>query len=143
MNKHFNKELVMTKEDKEDFENCTNYWIFDNVCAEVFVKVRAHFHKHGAYRASVPSYCNIKIKLNPKIPIVFNNLKNYDLNFIMKNWANLILRYAKVNVMPNGLEKYMSFNKNIKVIFIDSFQFLSSLLNSLDRNLNEDLKILL
>ena len=45
MNKHFNKELVMTKEDKEDFQNCTNYWIFDNVCLEVFVKVRAHFIK--------------------------------------------------------------------------------------------------
>ena len=31
MNKLFNKELVMTKEDQENFENCTNYWIFDNV----------------------------------------------------------------------------------------------------------------
>ena len=38
MNKHFNKELVMTKEDKEDFQNCTNYWIFDNVCLEVLSK---------------------------------------------------------------------------------------------------------
>ena len=25
INKHFNKELVMIKEDKEDFEYCTNY----------------------------------------------------------------------------------------------------------------------
>ena len=76
----------MTKEDKEDFENCTNYWIFDNVCVEFFVKVRAHFHKNGTYRASTHRYCNIKIKLNPKIATVFNTLKNYDSHLIMKNW---------------------------------------------------------
>ena len=39
----------------------------------------------------------------------------------------------KINVIPNGLEKYMSFN----VIFIDSFQFLSSSLNSLGKNLGK------
>ena len=27
---HFNKELLMTKEDDEDFENSTNCWIYDN-----------------------------------------------------------------------------------------------------------------
>ena len=94
MNKHFNKELVMTKEDKEDFQNCTNYWIFDNVCLEVFVKVRAHFHKNGTYRASANRYCNIKIKPNPKIllGLLFNNLKNHDSHLIMKNWENLIFK---------------------------------------------------
>ena len=28
--KHFNKELVMTKKDNEDFENSTKCWICDN-----------------------------------------------------------------------------------------------------------------
>ena len=28
--KYFNKELMMTKEDDEDFENSTKYWICDN-----------------------------------------------------------------------------------------------------------------
>ena len=30
MKKHFNKELVMTKEDKKDFQNSTKCWIYDN-----------------------------------------------------------------------------------------------------------------
>ena len=30
MKKHFNKELVMTKEDNEDFENSNKCWICDN-----------------------------------------------------------------------------------------------------------------
>ena len=36
----------------------------------------------------------------------------------------------KINVIPNGLEKYMSFNVNNKLI-IDNFQFLSSSLDNL------------
>ena len=37
----------------------------------------------------------------------------------------------KVNVIPNGLEKYASFGINNKLSFIGSFQFLSSSLDSL------------
>ena len=44
----------------------------------------------------------------------------------------------KVSVIPNGLEKYMSFTINKKLSFIDSFQFLSSSLDSLVKNLNKD-----
>ena len=32
----------------------------------------------------------------------------------------------KINVIPNGLEEYMTFSINKKLSFIDSFQFLSS-----------------
>ena len=44
----------------------------------------------------------------------------------------------KLNFIPNGLEKYMSFSINIKLTFIDSFQFLSSSLDSLVKNLGKD-----
>ena len=44
----------------------------------------------------------------------------------------------KINAIPNGSEKYTSFNNNNKLIFIDSFQFLSSSLDSLDKNLGKD-----
>ena len=44
----------------------------------------------------------------------------------------------KINVIPNGLEKYMIFTINNKLRFIDSFQFLSSWLNSLVKNLGKD-----
>ena len=44
----------------------------------------------------------------------------------------------KISVLPNGLETYMSFTIN-KLIFIDSFQFLSSSLDSLIKNLSKDI----
>ena len=40
----------------------------------------------------------------------------------------------KINVIPNRLEKYMSFSFNNKLSFNDSFQFLSSSLDSLVKN---------
>ena len=46
MKKHFNKELVMTKKDNEDFKNSTKCWICD-------VKVRDNFHITGKYRTSM------------------------------------------------------------------------------------------
>ena len=44
----------------------------------------------------------------------------------------------KISVIPNELEKYMSFIINNKLRFINSFQFLRSSLDSLVKNLNKD-----
>ena len=44
----------------------------------------------------------------------------------------------KINVIPNGLEKYMSFSINNKLIFFDSFQFLRFSLDSLVKNLDKN-----
>ena len=68
--------------------------------------------------------------LNHEIPIALHNLKTYDSHLTMPELGKFNF---KINVIPNGLEKYMSFN----VIFIDSFQFLSSSLNSLGKNLGK------
>ena len=43
----------------------------------------------------------------------------------------------KINIIPNELEKYMRFNINNKLIFIDSFQSLNSSLDSLGKDLAE------
>ena len=47
----------------------------------------------------------------------------------------------KINVIPNGLEISKSFTINNKLSFIDSFQFLSSSLDSLVKNLKMILSI--
>ena len=44
MKKHFNKELVMTKKDNEDFEHSTKYWICENDYIYNDVKVRDYCH---------------------------------------------------------------------------------------------------
>ena len=44
----------------------------------------------------------------------------------------------KINVIPNRLRKKLSFSINNKLSSIDSFQFLSSSLDSLVKNLGKD-----
>ena len=134
MKEHFNKELVMTKKDNEDFEKSIKYWICDNVYVGGCVKVRDYGYITGKYRGSAHRDCNIKVKLNHKIPIVFHNIKNYDSHLVMQELGKFDF---KINVIPNGFEKYISFNVNNKVIFIDNFQFLSFLLGSLVKNLGK------
>ena len=47
----------------------------------------------------------------------------------------------KINVIPNGLGQHMSFSINDNLRFIDSFQFLSFLLNSSVKKLMFDNKV--
>ena len=75
------------------------------------------------------------VELNYKILVVFHNLKSYDSHHVMQEQG--ILSF-KVNAIPIGLEKYMSYNINNKLIFNYSFQFLSSALENLFKNLDKN-----
>ena len=66
-----------------------------------------------------------------KISAVFHNLKNYDSHFIRQELGKFNL---KINAIPNGLEKYMSFSINNKLSFIDTFEFLSFSLDKLNKD---------
>ena len=45
---------------------------------------------------------------------------------------------VKVNVIPNGLEKYIAFKINENLVFIDSIQFMNSGLDALVKNLTDN-----
>ena len=99
------------------------------------VKVRNHYHITGKNRSSAHRDCNINIKLNQEIAVASYNLNNFDSYLINQELGKFNL---KINVIPNGLEKYMSFIINSKLSFIDSFQFLGFTLDCLAKNLGED-----
>ena len=83
MRRHFNKELVTTKEGDEDFENSTKYWIYNNTCVDGDVKVRDHCHITSKYRGIAHREYNTNVKVKHKVPIVFHNLKKYKSHLIM------------------------------------------------------------
>ena len=43
-----------------------------------------------------------------------------------------------INAFPNNMEKYMAFMLGTNLVFIDSFQFMSSSLDNLAKNLPND-----
>ena len=51
MQGHFNKELVITEKDGEDFKNSNKYQIFEKAYIEGDVIVRDYCHVTGKYRS--------------------------------------------------------------------------------------------
>ena len=54
--KHFNKELVMTKEDNEDIKNFTKSWICDNDYLNNDAKLGDRYNITGKFRSSAHRY---------------------------------------------------------------------------------------
>ena len=133
MKKHFNKNFVMTAEQNEEFERSNICWIcgklidYDN-------KVRDHCHITGKYRGARNWSCNINLKISKKLVVIFHNLKGYDSHLIFKELNKFNCR---VSVIPNGLEKYMSFTLGKNFVFIDSMLFMNSSLDKLAKNLSD------
>ena len=146
---HFTKPIEMTNEDKESFRSAKECHIckipygandnFNNI-------VRDHCHVTGKYRGSAHEFCNLNFQLTDKIPVVFHNLKGYDSHFIMQEIGNIVKEHAyvdakgnkremSINVIPCNMEKYMAFMLGRYLLFIDSFQFMSSSLCNLVNNL--------
>ena len=66
-------------------------------------------------------------------------MKGYDSHLIFFKLHKFNL---KINVIPNGLEKYMAFFLGKSLVFIDSMQFMNSRLDKIVKNLSdEDLSI--
>ena len=82
----------MTKEGNEDFKNSTKCWICDNDYVDNYLKVRDYYYITGKCRDSAHRFCNIILKLNHKIPIVFHNLKNYDSHLIIEELGKFNLK---------------------------------------------------
>ena len=66
--------------------------------------------------------------------MIFHNLKEYDSHLIFKELSKF---NCSVSVIPNRLEKYMSFTLGKNIIFIDSMLFMNSSLDKLVKNLND------
>ena len=149
MKKHFNKPLKMTKEDEKDFQKAIKCHICDQQYTDKDIRVRDHCHITGKFRGSAHQDCNLKLRIKPdniKIPVIFHNLRGYDSHFIMQQIGEIAKKHAyknkrgeechmNINCIPNNMEKYMAFMLGNHLVFLDSFQFMSSSLDNLIKNL--------
>ena len=109
------------------------------ICNKLFTdndkKVRDHDHITENYRGSAHSNCDINLKLNKIVPVIFHNFRGYDNPLIM---GEINKFDVQISVIPNGLEKYMAFTINKNLIFIISMQFMNSSLVVLVKNLSDN-----
>ena len=75
------------------------------------------------------------LQLTKKVPIIFHYLRGYDNHSIFHELKN---SDVKIDVIPNGLEKYMTFTLNKNSVFIDSMQLMNSSLEKLVKNLSDN-----
>ena len=130
-NEHFDQPMDLTNKDEENFQAATKCHICKKDFSEEDKRVRDHCHVTGKYRGAAHNKCNRNFRLTQKIPVIFHNLRGYDSHFIMQE----IGKFEKdIKVIPNNLEKYMAFFLGKHLKFMDSFQFMSSSLETLVKN---------
>ena len=106
MKKHFNKNLMMSEEEEEQFQLSNTGWICETLIANDDEKVRDHYHITRKFRGAAHWSCNIHLQLSKKVPVIFHNLRGYGSHLI---FCDLNKFHMKNNVIPNRLERYMEF----------------------------------
>ena len=89
--------------------------------------MRDHCHFTDEYRGAAHNACNLKLRLNPNIPVVFHNPRGYDSHLLMHAISKV---EGRMSCIPNNTEKYISFSLG-HLRFIDSAKFLLASLDKL------------
>ena len=106
MNRHFNKNLIMSEEEEYLFQQSSSCWICKKLIDNDEEKVRGHCHVTVKFRGAAYWDCNINFQLTKKVPVIFDNLRGYDSHLVFNELNKFD---AKINVIPNGLENNMAF----------------------------------
>ena len=147
------QKMIITPQEHTDFYKSTACPKCKQAYTDKNIKVRDHDHVTGRFRGALCNKCNIKLRQKRDIlPVIFHNLKNYDMHLILKHGIDHFKTW-KLTVIAQTSEKYMTLTAKVPVAtktykdsdktytiyyslkFIDSFQFMSSSLNSLAQNL--------
>lgn len=138
LRKNFNNPSKPTPESEKDFADAKVCHICGgDEFSKKDYKVRDYCQITGDYRGASHLKCGLNFQLNKKIPVVFHNLRGYDGHIIMQNISGFVDEKHELDVIPNSMERYMSFFLGEHLRFIDSFQFMSSSLDKLSKNLDE------
>ncbi|KYN12413.1 hypothetical protein ALC57_15418 [Trachymyrmex cornetzi] len=146
---------ALSKQQWEAYRSATRCHICEKPFEPDDTRVRDHCHLTGRYRGPAHSNCNLNYKNSFNIPVVFHNLSGYDAHFIIKEIATAY--DGHVDILPITKEKYISFTKHVdstkdknenyfekncvKLRFIDSYKFLSTILDKFASFLRDKLKI--
>ena len=96
----------MSEKEEHLLQENNSCWICGKLIDHDDEKVRDHCHVTGKFRGAAHRSCNINFQLTKKVPVIFHNLRGYNSHLI---FCELDKFDVKIDVTPNGLEKYMAF----------------------------------
>ena len=122
----------MAKKEEEQFQSSSTCWICERLIEYDDEKVGDYCHITGKFRGAPHWSCNINLQLTKNVPVIFHNLRGYNSHLIFYEPKKFDV---KIDVIPNGLEKYTTFILNKNLVFIGSMQFMNSILEKLVKKL--------
>ena len=96
----------MSEEQEHLFQQSNSCQICEKLIDNDDEKVRDHCHITDKFRGAADWSCNINLRLTKKVPIIFHNLRGYESHL---TFCELDKFDVKISVIPNELEKYMTF----------------------------------
>ena len=138
------RKMMLTKEDWSHYESTNICWICNG---EISIspgvrksdsKVKDHCHFTGKYRGPAHSKCNLLLRRQRFIPVVFHNMKGYD--------SHLFIRaFSGIKEVPGGIPeneqkfKMITLTKNgsSQIKFLDSLEFKDKTLDKLVKELSD------
>ena len=106
MKRHFNKNLIMSEEEEEQFRLSNTCWICEKLIDNVNEKLRHHCYVNDKFRGVAHWSCNKNLQLTKSVPVIFHNLRGYDSHLISDELKSF---YVKIDVIPNVIEKHIAF----------------------------------
>ncbi|KAK3105269.1 hypothetical protein FSP39_021352 [Pinctada imbricata] len=134
--------LKMTTETEKLYSDAIECHICKKPFSEKSVKVRDHFHigvsgdinspGYSNFRGAACQDCNLNFKEPKFIPVIFHNLRGFDGHLLCQ--AIGVYKDKEIKCIPQNMNKYVSTSLG-DLRFIDSYQFMSSSLETLIENL--------
>ena len=133
----FGEANVDIKEFKKDYKN------------KCFVNQKVIHHNHMLKKNNIIDYtcnnCNLKIKNTKELIVLFHNSKGYDNAYMIDIFSKV--ENIRINCLAENNQKFKMLkfkipDKKYNIKVIDSLSFLQSDLNSLSKDLDNDLKII-
>ena len=130
--KNTKKDIIMTEQNKEDFENkkICSYCEKEILCD----KVRDHCHLTGALRGPARKMFNLNVKQKDSKfnPVISHNFSKYDSHLFFKRLVDVKIEKVDFKMLPKTNEENMSIQYGF-IIFMVSYRYL---LSSLDKLIN-------
>ena len=133
----FGESNVDIKEFKKNYKN------------KCFVNQKFIHHNHMFKNNNIIDYicnnCNLKIKNTKELIVLFHNSKGYDNAYMIDIFSKI--ENIRINCLAENNQRFKMLNfkipeKKYSIKIIDSLEFLQSNLNSLSKDLDDNLKII-
>ena len=119
---------------------------YKNIC---YVNKKVIHHDHSKKENNIIDFicnnCNLKIKNTKELIVLFHNAKGYDNSYMLDIFSkipNIQISCLGQNTEKFKMLKFLIPEKDYSIKIIDSLAFLQSNLDSLSKDLDDDLKII-